>query len=286
MDLLCIGAAHMDVKAYAMEAPFLHTSIPVRCATCFGGVVRNIAENLASLGARVGLVSRVGSDADGVALCGAMRLRGIDTQGISFSKMCATARYTALLTPEGDLFVALADMQIYDEMDPSLIKHSLQQYLTTPFWVVDANLPENTIQEVAANVVSQKLWAVAVSVPKIERFKPVLSCLDGLILNQEELYALTGEMSIEKGIEYLARKGVKHVVATVGAEGAYFFDGDTIGHRRPQKIDVVDVTGAGDAFSAGVVYAVSKGKSLFEGVEQGMELAAQILASNCSSLQV
>src|SRR5215475_13906112 len=115
--ILCIGAAHIDRRARAIAPVVAGSSNPVRLSTGWGGVARNVAETLARLGAKVALLSRVGSDAEADRLIGALAALGIDTGRVVRAPDAATASYTALIDPDGELVVGIADMAIYDGMD-------------------------------------------------------------------------------------------------------------------------------------------------------------------------
>src|SRR4051812_37180735 len=143
--VVCFGGANLDFKARGVHSLTLRDSNPVRIYSTFGGVARNIAENLARLGASVRLISRVGSDSAGDSLLEAMSQLGVEVSGVSRSNRCPTATYTAVLEPEGEMLIGLANMDIYDELTSDVL---LSQGIPTQgsFWVVDSNLPESTLQ--------------------------------------------------------------------------------------------------------------------------------------------
>src|SRR5262249_53092260 len=115
-SILCIGAAHIDRRARAISAVVAGSSNPVRLSTGWGGVARDAAETLARLGTKVALLPRVGSDAEADRLIGALAGLAIDTSRIVRAPDAVTASYTALIEPDGELVVGIADMAIYDGM--------------------------------------------------------------------------------------------------------------------------------------------------------------------------
>src|SRR5713226_870838 len=137
--ILCIGAAHLDRRARAIAAVVAGSSNPVRLSTGWGGVARNVAETLVRLGASVGLVSRVGADAEADRLIEALAALGIDTGLIARAPGATTASYTALLDPAGELVVGLADMAIYDGMDAAFFAPLRPRLADHAAWFVDAN---------------------------------------------------------------------------------------------------------------------------------------------------
>jgi pseudouridine kinase len=105
-------------------------------------VARNVAINLASLGCRVLLCSRVGDDEAGRQV----RSQPVDTSLISISERRPTASYTAVLEPDGELVLGLADMDVYEELTPSVLLPALPTLREASLWFLDANLPAATIE--------------------------------------------------------------------------------------------------------------------------------------------
>ena len=79
--IACIGAANLDRKLRSLATLTMGTSNPARQDESFGGVARNIAENLARLGAPVSLTTAIGDDSSGRALLAHAEAAGIDTRG-------------------------------------------------------------------------------------------------------------------------------------------------------------------------------------------------------------
>src|SRR5687768_7836208 len=95
--VLCIGGAAVDRKYRALDAIRPATSNPVISERSFGGVARNVAENIARLGVTVSLASICGEDENGRALFNDLERLGIGTQYIATSNAHATAEYVAVL---------------------------------------------------------------------------------------------------------------------------------------------------------------------------------------------
>src|SRR5206468_7255934 len=95
--VVCIGAANLDRKLRSSAPLALRTSNPASAVESFGGVARNIAENLARLGTQVALLTAVGSDSSGAALLAHAESLGIDTRGTLKLDGAASGTYTAVL---------------------------------------------------------------------------------------------------------------------------------------------------------------------------------------------
>lgn len=261
--IACIGGIDIDRKARVIDAVRPGTSNPVRVTNCPGGVAGNVARNLAHLGCGVALFSIVGVDPSGDDLFRELRSLGIDISSMRRSAHRLTASYTAVLDPEGQLFIGLADMEIFEELDPAWADAISPRLADCPFWAVDANLPEATIERLlTAHKGRATVLADPISIAKSIRFRNVLSKIDILFPNGFEASELTGlavnsRDDVARAAAELRRLGVGTVVLTLGADGIYLTDardGRFLPAIPPAKM--VDVTGAGDALLAGYAFGL------------------------------
>jgi len=285
--ILCVGAANLDRKLRTLGQLTLGTSNPARQSESFGGVARNIAENLARLGAPAALITAVGSDASGRALLAHADGLGIDTRGALRIDGAASGTYTALLDHDGEMRVALADMAINEALTPDFFTTREQQRAGAALIVADLNLPRAAVAALLAGALDDgvPLVVVAVSEPKIERLPQDLRGLRLLILNQGELAVRVGRplnngADIGRACEQLRKEGVQDIVVTRGAAGVSFTIPGGLATLAPPPTPVVDVTGAGDAFAAAVVYSLFEGETdLARACRRGLALAAMTIAS-------
>jgi len=283
--IACIGAAHIDRKARALLPVALGTSNPVAVTTSHGGVARNVAEGLARLGARVALAGLVGDDAAGDAVAAGLHALGIDTRALFRHEGRPTASYTALLSPSGDLVVALADMGLYDAIDADAIDRALPVLAAYPLWFADANLSGPALARIAAaRPGGGFLAADAVSVPKAGRLASLLPRLDLLFLNRDEAAHLAGlgiegEGGAERAARALLGRGAGAVVLSLGPDGALVADAAGLARVPAAPASVRDVTGAGDALIAGTLFGLARGRPLRAAVALGTAAAALALES-------
>jgi sugar/nucleoside kinase (ribokinase family) len=264
--IACIGGIDVDRKARVTGTVHPGTSNPVRVTSCPGGVAGNVARNLARLGCSVALFSIVGSDPPGEDLLRELRTAGIDVSAMRHSAHRPTASYTAVLDPGGQLFIGLADMEIFEELDPAWADGVAPHLANCSLWVVDANLPAATIERLlTAHKGRATVLADPISIAKSVRFQKVLSKIDVLFPNRLEAAELTclavnsGD-DVARAAAELRRLGVGTVVLTLGADGIYFADARAAKFLPaifPAKI--VDVTGAGDALLAGYAFGLLSG---------------------------
>jgi pseudouridine kinase len=264
--IACIGGVVLDRKARVEDGVRPGTSNPVKVTSCPGGVAGNVARNLARLDCRVSLFSIVGEDAAGDALVQTLESDGVNVSGVSRSVVHATANYTAMLEPEGSLFVGLADMDIFEEADDKWADGIAAELARNSLWVIDANLPAATIERLLkAHKGKAKVLGDPISVAKAKRFRGALDSIDVIFPNAKEAAVLSGCTvktceDVAKAASEIRGRGVGAVIVTLGADGIYVDDagGERFMAAIPAK-RVRDVTGAGDALVAGYAYGMAAG---------------------------
>ena len=286
----CIGAANLDRKLRSLATLTMGTSNPARQDESFGGVARNIAENLARLGAPVALTTAVGDDSSGRALLAHAQAAGIDTGATLTLANTCSGTYTAVLDDHGEMLVALADMDLYDAITPAVLAHHSDHRALPALTVADLNLPLETVaallQEAARSGVP--LVIVAVSQPKMARLPLDLHGLRLLILNQGELetrvgYPLRSDADFAAACALVRSQGAQDVIVTRGGAGLFYTRADgSLGQLAALDTAVVDVTGAGDAFAAAVCWSLFHGAGepdhdLSLACRRGLKLSAMTL---------
>lgn len=285
----CIGGANVDRKARALQPVQLGTSNPVRVSQFPGGVARNIAENLARLGVAVSLFTVVGEDSEGTWLLNETKRCGIHVRLLRPQTGLRTGTYTAVLDASGELVLALADMDIYDHVRPEDVE-SCWPHLAASDWIVlDANLPAAVLAAVIERCreTGLPLAVNPVSAVKAIKLPERLHGVDVLFPNRDEAEALTGMpvQSVDDGLracERLLARGAKRVALTLGSQGVVWATTEESGHLLPETVPVIDVTGAGDALVAGVIFGLVHDAPFPTACRLGMAAAALTLQSERS----
>lgn len=284
-DVVVIGGANIDIKAKSNNRNILGTSNPGEVTISAGGVGRNIAHNLARLGADVALISVVGNDAHGDLLIEQTSAAGVDVTAI-FRQTFATGTYVALLDSNGELVTALSDMRAVEIITPQFMASHFDKLQAAQLVVADCNLPLATLHAIA-EVAAHKLVIETVSVPKCEKLLQVAAKTPILLTmpNFDQVEQLTGTREIQEAIKKLHQHGIQNIVIHAGAEGAFASDGKIISHIPTQASGkIVDVTGAGDAAVAGLLFGLLQGESLEVAAASGQAQAARVIASSRSTL--
>lgn len=283
-DVLCIGAAAIDRVYTLLGETRLHTSNPADGRRGFGGVARNVAENLARLGLRVALSSIVGVDRDGVLLRRHLQECGIDTSHMIVSDRHSTAEYVAVLDTNQELVLGASQMTIFDDFTIANLEAAMSD-LTEDSWIfADCNLPAEVLQKLL-DARRNKLVLNGVSIEKVARLPQELSGAELVFFNEVEARAYIKAPELDEPLE-LAREVYRHgasaVVVSCGAKGVSVASVGMLTLHPATEVQIVDVTGAGDALVAGTLLGRIEGKSLGESVAIGTRLAALTLGTASS----
>ncbi|NDI86497.1 carbohydrate kinase [Undibacterium crateris] len=290
--VVCIGGANLDRKLRTLSDLQMGTSNPVSQYESFGGVARNVAENLARCGQRVQLMSIVGDDTAGQAILSYSAEQGIDTSACQTLAGVSSGSYTAVLDPQGEMVLALAQMDVCERLDPHFLRSRQRQRSAAAMIIADLNLPADSLSLLLQEAQQQQqqipLVLIAVSQPKMQRLPAQLQGLSLLILNHGELeqragQALPDQAAIQQAVATLRAQGVQDVIVTMGSAGVLCTrpDTDLLTAIPAPQCEVVDVTGAGDAFSAGVCYSLLQQATQLElACQRGQQMAALTLQSS------
>lgn len=285
-DVVVIGGCNFDVKAKSTDVNKLGTSNPGTVITSAGGVARNIAHNLARLGADVSLISAVGCDAMGDSVLQTTEQVGVDVSRV-LRISGSTGTYIAVLDRDGELITAMSDMEAVDNLTTDGIQANVGLLKTARLVVADCNVPLASLHAIA-EVARDKLLIEPVSVPKSQKLFKLLEAgpIAYATPNFDQIEALAGSREVEKAVEFLHAKGLRNAIIHAGPEGAFCSDGSDIAHVAAMPAGpVIDVTGAGDGAVAGLVHGLLLGKSLVSAVVEGQNVAGRIVASERSFLE-
>jgi len=282
--IVCIGGLNIDRKLRLLAHALPGSSNPCESHETPGGVVRNVAENLARLGLPVSLVAAVGDDAGGRMLLEQAASVGIDMRAVIRLRRHASDSYTAVLAPDGSLELGLAAMPLVESLNPWALEASKALRASAALVVADGNLPTDAwpLLLAEARASGKPLVCVAVSEAKMERLPHELHGLHMLIMNAGELATVAADPG--EAFAALHARGVACVLVSSGEAGLMLSCvGEGARHWPAPQVDVVDVTGAGDALSAGVCASLLSAPDDFDTAARlGLDLAALTLQTEDS----
>ncbi|HEY88139.1 MAG TPA: ribokinase [Thermoflexia bacterium] len=287
-NVLVIGAAGLDIKVRPdMQAIESDQSNPAHIRWSWGGVARNMAENLARLGANVQFITAVGDDESGEELLTQLHQIGVETTATLAVAGQKTASYVEILHRDERLWIAFDDMQIIRALTPDYLADYQWLFQETELICLDANLSWGTLWLIfkLAQQYEIPVCADPTTASLAPRLHPFLSRITVLTPSRQEAEALLDrELStpdgILQGVRDLAYKGVELAIITQGAEGLSYATAEESGCLPPFNARVVDHIGAGDALTAAVAYGLLEELPPAEAVRLGLAAAAQTI--HCS----
>jgi len=238
----------------------------------FGGKGSNQAIGCARLGAHVDFVGSIGNDSFGDMAVGLYRDEGI---GARFVKRSAEAP-----TGVGFIVVEASSGQNCIVLDPGANELLRTADVSDALATLDSPSVVLTQLEIPVDAADAALshgrsaGAITILNPAPVRHLPasVFGSADILTPNQTEAKVLAGcapdeSVAAEKVAQDLLRRGVKHVVMTLGEKGALLVNGTSQRLIPAVQVRAVDTTGAGDSFNAGLAVALAYGDSIEAAVE-------------------
>ncbi|MET9658092.1 ribokinase [Streptomyces sp. NPDC006510] len=276
-DLLVVGSANADLVVGVERRPAAgETVLGSDLAVHPGGKGGNQAVAAARLGARTALLARVGDDAHGRLLLESQRAAGVDTAGVLVG---GAPTGVALITvdPSGDNSIVVSP-GANARLTPKDIRAAGALFGAVRVVSVQLEIPLETVAEVAG-AMSPGTRLVLNPSPPASLPDHVLAACDPLVVNEHEARYLLGEAAGTTPQEWaraLLGLGPQSVVVTLGAAGALVADGrtgDVVPVPSP-KVEAVDTTGAGDAFTAALAWRLGLGEELTDAAAFAVRVGA------------
>ena len=284
--VLVLGAAGMDVVGRLESDLKPAASNPARIRRSYGGVARNVAENLARLGQPVRLITVVGEDANGNEILEHTARAGVDISAVLRSKTYPTGYYMGVVDKNGRLQYAVDDMRLLEEITPNYLKEHEELFKSASMVFVDANLPTKTLRTASSLAKRAKIpiCADTASFTLAERLVKFLPNYYLVTANSREAGILTG-LSFEsvdrnaamEAARSLVNQGVRIALVTLAEYGVVYATSETTGHISAIRTRISDPTGAGDAMTAAVLFALLNDIDLDDAIRLGVSAASLTL---------
>jgi pseudouridine kinase len=283
MKVYVIGGANIDISGKANASLKLKDSNPGKVVLSFGGVARNIAENLARLGIPVTFISAFSDDALSISMLKHLNSLKIDTSKSLIVKNATTATYMALLNKDNDMEVAISDTTILNKLDKKHLQPIISKIKSKDILVLDTNLDSLTLDYIFKNS-KGKIFVDPISTSKTNKIKPYLDKIYSIKPNVFEAETIINKkISTKKDVISTAikinKKGVSKTFISLGKLGAYGFVDGKGEFIQSNKTSILSATGAGDAFMAGLVVSEIRNFSLTETLKYSTACALIALGS-------
>jgi pseudouridine kinase len=279
VTVLCIGGACVDRKYLCIAQAQPGTSNPAHARCSFGGVARNVAENLARLGVNAALWTVVGDDETGAALLRDVQAAGVDTTLTMQERGYATCEYAAVIDTSGELLIGVADMSALERLSVDRIEQRWLQIERADWLFVDCNVSSDVLAYCIERCRTSgvRLAIDAVSERKVRKLPERIDGIDLLFLNEGEAAVYLGA---KRGSASDVRaRGAAAVILTRGERGIVVAQ-DAEAEIPAAPARCIDPTGAGDALVATTLFRLLQGDDLVQAARVGAVGAARTVESN------
>lgn len=245
-----------------------------------GGAPANVAAGVSRLGGKSGFIGKVGDDALGRYLKNVLDDFNVSTENMIFTKEAHTGIVLVTLDENGERSF---EFYVNPSADSLLKEDEIKEEMFKGYGI----LHFGTISMI--NECSKRATIKAVQIAKEKgmyiSFDPnlrlnlweseekakntvfeMLKYVDILKVSDEEIIFLTGKSEIEEGLKDLINYGMKLILVTLGKEGVLLSYKGEIEKVEGFKAEVVDTTGAGDAFVSGMLYSIASCGKNFEDI--------------------
>jgi len=279
-DLLTIGELLVDMISDAYDDTFMSNGYTKHS----GGSPSNIALNAGKLGVRSRIAASVGKDGFGDFLMETLRLEGADTQFIqraeASTSLVVVAKSRATPIP---IFYRGADFQLRftNQLEEALLDSSVVHFSC---WPLSMQPARDVIERSIALARDRGTWIGfdpnyhpliwRTGEDGVQYVKSMIGSVDVIKPSEDDAERLFGPDTPANQLEKFLELGAKLVILTLGQDGAIVSNGRETREFPTMAAEVVDTTGAGDAFWSGFYAGMIKGHTLENALKLGFAVSA------------
>jgi ribokinase len=264
------GVEHRDI-AYHLGEKMLVEDLEINT----GGGGTNSAVAFSRLGLKTGFIGALGRDVNGEFVGAELKKEGVEFLGHTEK---GKTGLSVILPGKGDRTILT-----YKGVNDSLSYNA--EHLPQTNWLYVSTMIGKSFNSVEKIVAEAKRRNVKIAFnPSLylakqgfAKLKKILACVDIVILNKEEAYALTGKTHQKEMLESIAFHVNGIIVITDGASKIYALSGKEFYSLMPHDVKVVDSTGAGDAFASGFVFGIMRGEGIQKALHFGLKESESVL---------
>jgi ribokinase len=278
-DVFVMGSINQDFVLKVERRPQPGETVTnAKLSTHNGGKGANQAAAAALLGASVTFLGRVGDDEFGEPLVQALQEKGIDTSLVERASGASTGAAFITVTPDGENAITVAP-GANRSLAPEDVDAAAGAIGDARVFVAQMEIPAHSVLRAVEISADKDTRALVNLAPMFEVPRELLEKLDPLVVNEHEAAFLLGrevegvDGALSAAPELLSL-GPRSAVITIGEDGAVLADGESVDHFPAPEVEVVDTTGAGDAFVGALATQLARGASLQEAVAYAVRAGA------------
>ena len=289
MGIVVIGATFVDVKGYPLAQYIPGGRNVGRVVQVHGGVGRNVVEDIANVELRPTFVSVVDETGLSDDVVRNLIRHKVEIRYIARSEE-GLGTWLAIFNNEGDVIASISRRPDLSAVRKVLEEQGDEIFSGADSIVVEFDIEEPILKKVLdlAQKHGKEVYTVISNMSIAMKRRDLLQRTSVLVCNEQEAGMLFTEdyrgTDPEELKEIMVRRarlsGIPRIIVTLGERGAVYADKNGESGVCPAlRVDVVDTTGAGDAFFAGVAIGLTYGKTVGEACVIGTRLAASVIAS-------
>lgn len=288
MGIVVFGAVFVDIKGYPMNQFVPDGRNAGKVIQTHGGVSRNVCEDIANVELEPTFVSVVDQTGISTDVIDKLKRHKVNTNYIQRTED-GLGTWLAIFNNEGDVVSSISKRPDLSEIATVLDEHGDEIISQADSIVVEIDMEADLLNRIfeLADKYNKKVYAVVSNMSIAMERRDLMKRTGCVVCNLQEAEILFSadysNYSLSELSDVIAQSAKNahypKVVVTLGEDGAIYYDETGYGICPPQKTAVVDTTGAGDAFFAGVAIGLTYNKTLSESCQIGTKLASSVIAT-------
>lgn len=290
MGIAVIGDVFIDIKGFSTSTYIPYGRNLGTIQQIHGGVARNVAEDIANVELEPVFVGTVDDDAMGEAVIQKLNRHKVDTRYMKKVKN-GMGTWLAVFDHNGDVVASVSKRPEHEAMVQILEESGDEIFANADSIAIEIDMDQEVTKKTfaLAEKYNKKVYALVSNMSVAIERRDLIRKTECFVCNQQEAGILFSEnydeITPEELYQILPERirsaKITKMVVTMGDKGAVYatLDGEN-GICPALKVDVVDTTGAGDAFFSGVCLGLTYGKTLQEACVIGTRLASTVICTS------
>lgn len=289
MGIVVMGAVFVDIKGYPDGIYIPAGRNAGRVEQIYGGVSRNVTEDIANCELRPTFISLVDDTAIGADVIRQLQNHKVDTRFVR-QVPDGMGTWLAVFDNEGDVVASISKRPNLMPILETLEEYGDEIFSQADSIVIEVDMDKAIVKKtlVLAKKYNKPVYGVVANMSIGLERRDFLKELSAFVCNIQEAGLLfctdfsenTPEELVDMISQRVIQARIPKLVVTLGSQGAIYADmaGDK-GLCPARAVEVKDTTGAGDSFCAGLTVGLTYGKSLRQACEIGTHLAASVIVT-------
>lgn len=275
-DVFVVGSINTDLSITVDRRPMPGETIAgADLVTSAGEKGSNQASAAARLGGHIALLARIGDDARGETLRSELRAMNVDGRYLFDTARATTGSAIITITPDGENTIVVSQ-GANARLTVADVETAASDICAAAVTLAQLEIPIDVVVRAVELAAGAGRRAILNAAPAQRLPGGLLRCLDPLVINEREAAFYVGEAitpeSAEAAATTLVARGARSVVITLGSLGAVYASARSCGRVAAPPVDVVDTTGAGDAFAGALALELARGAT----IEAAVTLAVRV----------